>query len=52
MSEFLTTGEFTSEGVATAKEFLHGVGNTNMALHALLEYAGYLEASRLLVILH
>lgn len=44
MSEFLTTGEFTSEGVATIKEFLHGVGNTNMALHALLEYAGYLEA--------
>ena len=44
MSEFLTTGEFTSEGVATIKEFLHGVGDTNMALHALLEYAGYLEA--------
>ena len=44
MSEFLTTGEFTNEGVATIKEFLHGVGDTNMALHALLEYAGYLEA--------
>lgn len=44
MSEFLTTKEFTNKGVATIKEFLHGVGDTNMALHALLEYASYLEA--------